>query len=218
MEMIEIDGLSIDQNTFSFSTLSHAIDIEVEGRKRKIHSTVSVQDNHLKKESFSFDSLEDALEFAQKRIPRNTTNEEIVNQYIKWLEERKPVTIEPEEMILSKQEICEEIANFFGQYRKDKIEAIAKVSLEMGEAVVRFYMVEHLRYDGIHKDIKSMLTNSDIERVLKFYAETEDCDLLDYEYIKGVKETLKRKRPYFEGMKLLVKSNNKVFEKQRESE
>ena len=119
-------------------------------------------------------------------------------------------------IVLLPEDIDRAIIDYFGENKNYRVSVKEELTINGNEPKIKFYLIEHIEYDGIKKDIKTLLTEGDLKNAFKNYLRDLNYNLESFKYIGGIHRVgyyFDEDTPYFEGVELLVKEKDKVLQK-----
>lgn len=119
-----------------------------------------------------------------------------------------------DEINISPEMVKKAILDYYDEQKKFNLSVNEELSILNGNPNLRYYLIEHLEDTKFKKDLKSMLTEDDLRRVLSHYADSFNYDLEDYKYIGGIHRVgyyFSEDTPHYDGIKLFVKEKNNEF-------
>ena len=221
MKRVELDSLFVDGNEFSSSLdRLHVSIFPGEGYVKMI-----VTDEEMDRLELRFESLEEAFVFTSEYVSKCTENKEVKKIYQELyrdpdLEERKYKLekIKDNKMVLTEFDIDRAIVDYFGRDKNYSVSARSQLEVYNRVQRIAFYLIEHVEYDGYKKNFETRLTEGDMKKVLNFYLEDIDYDLVDYKYLGGIHRVgyfFDEDTPHFEGIELMVEEKGKKLELKR---
>jgi len=219
MKNIEFNNWSVINDKASIS-LSHLhAKFNVLKNDKFIYFQLTVTDSNMQTITFNFYTLEDVISFTENVVSKCWTNEEVITRYQQMFENgefRLPGGLKPpkkEKITLTPDEVGKAIIGYFGDGKDYRVSVRDKLSVDFyGNPKMNFYLIEHLDYDGIKKDIEHLLTDGDIKIALANYVDFYGYDLDNFKYIVGFDRTgyyFDEDTPHYEGIELRVTHREK---------
>lgn len=218
MKSINLDHWFVSGNNLSISLLNLHANIKVLKNDKFIYYQLVVTDRNMETLVFNFYTLEDVLSFTIDVVSKCKTRKEVLEKYEMMYEEgmfslpggmKKPKN---ETIYLNRDEVEDALVNHFGKGKNYSVSIDEEMYLDFkGNPKISFYLTEHLDYDGIKKDIRYMLTESDIKNALEDYVNHYGYELNNFKYVGGVHRVgycFDEDTPYYEGIKLKVSQKN----------
>ena len=165
MNKISLNDLNVDNNKFFFNINDTFIEFRITAIENDLCITLRIDSSD---EELTFYSMEDVLMFVQKIIKEKKESKGSIISYYNELnnqgELKQKVTVtKTNGAFLTKDNIYSAISGYFGQGKNYKVSATSEVYDGTEGKEIFFYLVEHLDYDGIKKDVKTGLTNQDLK-------------------------------------------------------
>ena len=223
MKKIDFNHWFIKDNKLEVSLLNLFASIEITKNDQNVFYKLRVSDQDMETAMFNFYTLEDAVSFIEDKIRRCRSTEEVINMYqdmhinkdFHGLDEVIGNTAN-HKIVLLPEDIDRAIIDYFGENKNYRVSVKEELTINGNEPKIKFYLIEHIEYDGIKKDIKTLLTEGDLKNAFKNYLRDLNYNLESFKYIGGIHRVgyyFDEDTPYFEGVELLVKEKDKVLQK-----
>ena len=215
MKNIDLDHWGVIGNKAAIS-LSHLhAKFYVKKNDEFIYYQLIVTDSNMETLTFNFYTLEDVISFTEDVINKCWSREEVLDKYQKMYEVglfSLPGGMKPPRKgisLLSPEDVEQAIIDYFGSGKNYDVSVDSELYVDFNrQQQIVYYLVEHLDYDGIQRDISCMLTNGDIKNALSAYVETCGYELVDFKYKGGIRKVgffIDEDTPHYEGVSLNVK-------------
>lgn len=160
-----------------------------------------------------FPTLEDTVNFINNIVKAKKSLKEIIIAYRDEflhgeLNIPNPIQINGNHASLTSEEVLQLIAHHFGAHKNYKVDATSELSIDSSQPRINFYLIEHLDYDDIKRDNKTLLTKGDLVNVFNHYLEYLGYELVDFKYLGGIHHTgyfVDEDTPHYEGIELYVR-------------
>ena len=221
MKKIGLNHWFIKDNKLEVSLLNLFVSIEITKNNQNVFYRLRVTDQDMETVMFNFYSLEEVVSFVEDRIRKCHNTEEVIDIYQDMHENKGFHKFEEainsnNKIILFPEDVDGAIIDYFGRDKNYRVSVKEELTIAGNEPNIKFYLIEHLQYDGIKKDITILLTEGDLKKVFKDYLSDLNYELASFKYIGGIHKTgyfVDEDTPYFEGIELLVKEKDKVLKK-----
>ncbi len=228
MSRMELNHWFTKDDGLSISLMRFYVGIQVLKNNTNIFYQLTVIQDSKEELTFNFYSLEDAVSFTENVINKCENKQQILDKYIEMFEnnqfkspfKEKKEKDENSTITLTPDEVDEAIIEYFGSGKNYRVSAKEELSFHNNHLDIYFYLIEHLDYDGIKKDIKTMLTRGDLKNALSAYIDFYNYELIDFKYIGGIHRVgyyFDEDTPHYDGIQLEVKTKSKVLSKKREN-
>lgn len=227
MKGITLDHWYVEENELRISLMRFYVQIKVLKNEKTVYYQLFVKDSDDRELTINFYALEDAISFTEQVVNKSEDSNEVLEKYtlmfgsdIFYSPFPKTKNAETSIIELTIDEVDEAIVGYFGKGKNYRVSSEQEVSLYNNQIDLRFYLIEHLDYDGIKKDNKIMLTESDLKAALNHYINFYNYKLIDFKYIGGIHRVgyyFDEDTPHCDGIQLKVKPNerNKVLSKSK---
>ena len=215
MSIIELNHWSVKDNELSISLMLFYIKITILKNDQTIYYQLFVKGHDEKELTFNFYTIEDAISFTEQVINKSKNSNEVLEKYTLMFENNMIYSPFPKtkKIELTPDEVDGAIVRYFGEGKNYRVSSERELSLYNDQIDLRFYLIEHLDYDGIKRDNKIMLTESDLKTVLNHYVNFYNYELIDFKYIVGIHRVgyyFDEDTPHYDGIQLEVKPREKI--------
>ena len=205
----------IKDNEVSTSLMNWYVSIDISMNNKNLLFPLKVYKGGKVVLTFNFYTFEDAIGFTNNVVNKSWSIEDIVLKYQTMFSENcfvgangKKDKVQDSFISLTPEEVDQAIIDYFGSGKSYRVSCKEELSIYNGEPDIAFYLIEHLEYDGIKKDISTLLTIGDLMNALGAYINFYGYELLDFKYEGGVHKpgyTFDDFTPYYNGIRLHVK-------------
>ena len=220
MTRIELNHWSMENNELSISLMRFYAKIKILKNDQTIYFQLFVKGHDEKELTFNFYTIEDAISFTEQIINKSKDSDEVLEKYTSMFENdifyspfQKTKNNETNTIELTPNEVDQAIIGYFGEGKNYRVSSKHELSLYDNQINLRFYLVEHLDYDGIKRDNIIMLTEGDLKNALNHYINFYNYDLVDFKYIGGIHRVgyyFDEDTPHYDGIQLEVKIKEQV--------
>lgn len=220
MNRIELNHWSMKDNELSISLMRFYTKIKILKNDQTIYYQLFVKGHGGKELTFNFYTIEDAISFAEQVINKSKDSSEVLKKYTLMFENDmfynpypKTKNNETSTIELTPDEVNQAIVGYFGDGKRYRVSSKQELSLYQDQLDIRFYLIEHLDYDGIKRDNKIMLTEGDLKNALNHYANFYNYELIDFKYMGGIHRVgyyFDEDTPHYDGIQLEVKTKEPV--------
>ena len=202
-------------NELSISLMLFHVKIEILKNDQTIYYQLFVKGNDEKELTFNFYTIEDAISFTEQVINKSKDSNEVLEKYTLMFENNMFYSpfLKTKKIELTPDEVDEAIVRYFGDGKNYRVSSERELSLYNDQIDLRFYLIEHLDYDGIKRDNKIMLTENDLKTALDHYINFHNYELIDFKYIGGIHRIgyyFDEDTPHYDGIQLEVKTREKI--------
>ncbi len=204
MERISLNHWSVNKNNLSISLWKYHVSLKF----NNINVKLTIINSEREELELFFNNLEEAIVFTEEIIDKSKNYDEIMNKY----NELYKVNEEESKIVLTPNEVEEAIFNYFGSDKNYRVSVNEELTIENDQPKIMYFLIEHLEYDGIKKEVQTLLTNGDIRNALDYYINFYNYKLIDFKYIGGIHRVgyyVDEDTPYYEGIELNVKTLDK---------
>lgn len=210
MGKINFNHWYVKDNTLSISLMRFCVDIDVkDGIKLRV---IDEDRNEL---IFDFNTLGEAIFYTENVINDCKTKEEINYEYNKMFKkEDKNLKID-----LTPTEVDQAILEYYDIDKDSRVSVEEELEIVDNHPDIKFYIIEHIDYKDIQKDIKTPLQEEDIKKALNDYISTYNYELIDFKYIGGIHRVgyfFDEDTPHYDGIELNVKKKEKTLKKKKD--
>ena len=192
MKKIEAKNWFINDNDLMVSLLHLYVKIKIK-KDDDLTFKLIVIDQKMEELILDFQTLEDAIKFTEDVLTKCLSKEDALLKYhqmkerdTNYLQEDIKVS-NKNTIILNIQEIKEILANYFGNKKEYAVSITDERYKDFyGKEQTGFYITEHISYNGLNRDHSYMLTEGDIRNALSSYVESQNYELIDYNYLEDV--------------------------------
>ena len=225
----------VNGNNVSYSLMRFHVSINIRKNENNLYFQLVVTNSEMEELVFNFNTFENAIYFTENVINNCHNFAEIQEAYDriykqgKYAPKEEPKEQKTKEIDLTPDEVDQAIIEYFGKGKNYRVSVTNEMYVDYHrEPRIIFYLIEHLNYDGVKRDIKTCLTEGDLQHALNAYINFYNYELIDFKYNGGVHYVgmlVDEDTPYYNGMKLYVtektvdkpKSLEKVPPKKKES-
>ena len=214
MNRIGLNHWYLEGNELSISLLNFYVEINILKNNQFIYFQTKVKDNEEKELTYNFYAIEDAISFTEKVVANCQNTKEVLVRYGEMFEndkfkspDLKKKKEEESKIILTPDEVDQAIIGYFSEGKEYKVSIQEELLLNQDQLDLKFYLIEYLDYDGIKKDVKTMLTNGDLKKALNHYINFYNYELVDFKYIGGIHRVgyyFDEDTPHYDGIELKV--------------
>ncbi len=203
MQRIELNHWYVSGNTLYISLMRSIARIFINDDECQLEVIDGDRNNII----LNFDNIEEAIVFTEKVVNTSNSISDIRTSYKdlygrgEQLPELKVDLQDESKVIITEADIYKLIINYYGENRKDKIDAKKEIGISNNQIDLHFFLVEHIG----EKDINTMLTEGDLSNVFRDYLEFYGRDLIDFKYIGNIRRVgyfTDEERPVFQGIEL----------------
>lgn len=216
MNKIKLNHWYIKENELSISLMRFYVSINILKNDQDIYYQLYVKDSDENDLTFNFYTLEDATTFTEEVISKSCNITEVRDRYINMFVDKKFKGLNNDNDIssieLTPNEVDEAIISYFGQGKSYRVSSKEKLQLINGELDLKFYLIEHIKFDGVRKDIETMLTEGDLKNALNHYINFYGYELVDFKYMGGIHRVgyaFSQDTPHYDGIYMTVKERIK---------
>ena len=211
MNKISLNDLNVDNNKFFFNINDTFIEFRITAIENDLCITLRIDSSD---EELTFYSMEDVLMFVQKIIKEKKESKGSIISYYNELnnqgELKQKVTVtKTNGAFLTKDNIYSAISGYFGQGKNYKVSATSEVYDGTEGKEIFFYLVEHLDYDGIKKDVKTGLTNQDLKNAINYYLSETNFVFVDLKDGRKLAYRHLDNNVTYEGLNIIVAEKEK---------
>ena len=211
MNKISLNDLNVDNNKFFFNINDTFIEFRITAIENDLCITLRIDSSD---EELTFYSMEDVLMFVQKIIKEKKESKNSIISYYNELnnqgELKQKVTVtKTNGAFLTKDNIYSAISGYFGQGKNYKVSATSEVYDGTEGKEIFFYLVEHLDYDGIKKDVKTGLTNQDLKNAINYYLSETNFVFVDLKDGRKLAYRHLDNNVTYEGLNIIVAEKEK---------
>lgn len=219
MNRIELDHWYMKENELSISLMKFHAKIRILKNSQMIYYELNIkgEDNLL---TFNFYSIEDAISFTEQIVAKSHDTKEVLEKYNLMFEKeqfKSPFLVEKDNneestIQLTPDEVDQALIEYFGDGKSYRVSIKDELKLDKDKLNIKFYLIEHLDYDGIERGLKTMLTTSDLHMALNEYINFYNYELIDFKYIGGIHRVgyfFDEDKPHYDGIELKVKTRDK---------
>ena len=211
MNKISLNDLNVDNNKFFFNINDTFIEFRITAIENDLCITLRIDSSD---EELTFYSMEDVLMFVQKIIKEKKESKGSIISYYNELnnqgELKQKVTVtKTNGAFLTKDNIYSAISGYFGQGKNYKVSATSEVYDGTEGKEIFFYLVEHLDYDGIKKDVKTGLTNQDLKNAINYYLSETNFVFVDLKDRRKLAYRHLDNNVTYEGLNIIVAEKEK---------
>ena len=210
-------------DNLSISLMRFFVRIKILKNSKNVFYQMTVIDSEKKELVFNFYSLEDAVSFTENTINHCHDYKEVVDQYVEMFDQDKfkspGVKKDSDDSItLFPDDVDEAIIGYFGDGKSYPVSVREELTVKDHQPDIKFYLVEHLDYDGVKRDNETLLTEGDLKTAVNHYISFYGYQLTDFQYIGGVHNVgyyFDTETPHFDGVKLSVHEKSKEYLKEK---
>lgn len=220
MSRIELNHWYMKENELLISLMRFYVKIKILKNDKTIYYQLLVKESEGKDLTFNFYTIEDAISFTEQTINKCQNTDEVFEKYTFMFENKmfhclypKKTTDKTSRIELTPEKVIQAIVEYFGEGKNYRVSAKEEISLCQDQIIIKFYLIEHLKLDGIKKDMEMLLTEEDLRTALNHYISFYDYDLLDFKYIGGIHKVgyyFDEDTPHYDGIQLEVKKRESV--------
>ena len=211
MFLVSLNDLNVDNNKFFFNINDTFIEFRITAIENDLCITLRIDSSD---EELTFYSMEDVLMFVQKIIKEKKESKDSIISYYNELNDqgelKQKVTVtKTNGAFLTKDNIYNAISGYFGQGKNYKVSATSEVYDGTEGKEIFFYLVEHLDYDGIKKDVKTGLTNQDLKNAINYYLSETNFVFVDLKDGRKLAYRHLDNNVTYEGLNIIVAEKEK---------
>ena len=193
MKNIELNNWNVNNNKASIALPHLHAKFNVLKNNDFVYFQLIITDSNMQTITINFYTLEDAFFFTEDIVSKCETNEEVITRYRQMFENgefRLPGGLKPpvkEKITLTPDEVDEAIIGYFGEGKDYRVSVRNEMSEDFyGNPKIKFYLIEHLDYYGIKKDVEHLLTDGDLKIALANYVDYYGYDLDNFKYMGDI--------------------------------
>jgi hypothetical protein len=215
MGKINLDHWFVKDNNISISLMNFFVSINFSSEDNELAAQLTVNNSEMEKLSFTFYSLENAIEFTENVISKCNSLEDISKAFNEKNEhgeiKRKVSVVKTNEAYLTKENIYNAIVGCFGRNKNYKVSATSEIYDGIDGKSIYFYLIEHFECDGIKKENRVYLTDGDIRKAISYYLSETEFEFVDFLHGNSQKITYREidEEHIYEGIDILIAKKEK---------